>query len=200
MSEVVTTALEREALEQRAERSTIGFWLYIMTDCVLFASLFAVYAILHVNTFGGPGPKELFHPGSVLAETLLLLASSYACGLSVLRARNGERFKAIFWLVLTFALGVGFLALELTEFGDLIATGNSFSRSGFLSAFFTLVGTHGAHITIGLIWIAVMVTQLFQKGLTPHTARRLTLFSLFWHFLDVVWIFIFSTVYLMGAA
>lgn len=195
-----TKLLEIGNLEDRAERANIGFWLYLMTDCILFASLFAVYAILHINTFGGAGPKELFHPGAVLAETLLLLGSSYACGLAVLRARTGERAKAIFWLIFTFALGAGFLALELSEFTQLIADGNSFTRSGFLSAFFTLVGTHGLHITIGLIWIGVMVAQLTRKGLTRNTARRLTLFSLFWHFLDVVWIFIFSTVYLMGVA
>lgn len=200
MSRVSEREMEATMLEERAERSSIGFWLYLMTDCILFASLFAVYAILHVNTFGGPGPKELFHPGGVLAETLLLLASSYACGLAVLRARAGEKAKAIFWLVVCFALGVSFLTLEIGEFAELIAEGNSFTRSGFLSAFFTLVATHGMHITIGLIWIAVMVAQLMLKGLTPHTARRLTLFSLFWHFLDVVWIFIFSTVYLMGVA
>ena len=189
---------EARELAERSERTSIGFWLYLMTDCVLFGTLFAVYAILQANTFGGPGPKELFEPGAILAETMLLLTSSYACGLAVLRARAGDKVKAIFWLVVTFALGTGFVAMEISEFAHLIAEGNSYTRSGFLSAFFTLVGTHGAHITIGLIWIAVMIAQLLRRGLTPHTTRRLLLFSLFWHFLDVVWIFIFSTVYLMG--
>lgn len=184
----------------RAERSAIGFWLYLMTDCVLFAGLFSVYAILHINTYGGPGPKELFNAGNVIMQTMLLLASSYACGLAVLRVRSGERSKAIFWLCLTFILGASFLALEIKEFGDLLVGGNGFTRSGFLSAYFTLVGAHGLHILVGLIWIVVMTVQLILKGLTEHTARRLSLFSMFWHFLDVVWIFIFSTVYLMGVA
>lgn len=200
MSRLTHNPVVVRELEERIERSSIGFWLYLMTDCVLFASLFAVYAILHLNTFGGPGPKELFHPSGVLAETLLLLASSYACGLAVLRARANERTKAMFWLGLTFVLGAGFLAMEISEFTQLIVEGNSFTRSGFLSSFFTLVATHGIHIAIGLMWIVVMITQLSIKGLTPNTTRRLTLFSLFWHFLDVVWIFIFSTVYLMGVA
>lgn len=198
MSNTSEREAKARAIEHRAERSSIGFWLYLMTDCVVFACLFAVYAILHVNTFGGPGPKELFNPGAVLAQTVILLASSYACGIALLRARAGEKTKVIFWLGLTFALGTGFVAMELIEFTKLIAEGNSFTQSGFMSAFFTLVGVHGLHIIIGLIWIATMIAQIIIKGLTPHTARRLLLFSLYWHFLDVVWIFIFSTVYLMG--
>lgn len=186
--------------EARLQRNGIGFWLYLMTDCVLFASLFATYGVLHGNTFGGPGAGALFHLSQVFLETLILLASSYACGVAVLRARSGETVLTVFWLAVTFALGATFLGIEVHEFADLIASGNGPSRSGFLSSFFTLVATHGIHIAIGLIWILTMAGQIATKGLSEHVVRRLTLFGLFWHFLDVVWIFIFTAVYLLGVA
>ena len=198
------TAAERA--DQRLEadetdnRRLFGFWVYIMTDCVLFASLFATYAVLHSNTFGGPTGGQIFSLHNVLAETLILLTSSFTCGLAMLAANNKKRSKTIFWLVITFILGISFLVLEITEFRHLVADGNSWRRSGFLSAFFTLVGTHGLHITIGLTWMAAMIIKIAQKGFGRATLRRLTMLSLFWHFLDIVWIFIFTIVYLMGAA
>lgn len=191
-----------ERLSASAEtesKTTFGFWLYIMTDCVLFASLFATFAVLRNNTFGGPSGSELFSLPYVLAETLILLTSSFTCGLAVLAARRGNKQQVLFWFFLTFLLGAAFLTLELTEFHRLAAEGNNWQRSGFLSSFFTLVGTHGLHITVGLLWMLVMMAQVMSRGLKAGVVRRLSLLSIFWHFLDVVWIFIFTIVYLMGA-
>lgn len=182
-----------------ASKTILGFWTYLMTDCVLFATLFATYAVLHNNTFGRPGANELFSLPFVLTETLLLLTSSYVCGLSMLALRRKTRKLVLVALAVTAALGLAFLGMELREFSHLVEEGNSWRQSAFLSAFFTLVGTHGAHIAAGLVWIGVLAVQIARRGLTVHTARRLTLFSLFWHFLDVVWIFIFTLVYLLGA-
>lgn len=187
-------------IEQESnEKTTFGFWMYLMTDCVLFASLFATYAVLHNNTFGGPSGRELFSMPFVLTETLLLLTSSFTCGLALLAGRRGAKNQVLGWLAVTFLLGAIFLGMELTEFAHLAREGNSWQRSGFLSAFFTLVGTHGAHIATGLLWIAVLVVRLLRKGLSPVSLRRLMLFGMFWHFLDIVWIFIFTIVYLLGA-
>lgn len=184
-----------------ADSKTIfGFWVYIMTDCVLFASLFAAYAVLQHNTFGGASGRELFSLPFVLTETLILLTSSYTCGLAVLAARRVNKTQVLTWLAITILLGLSFLGMELNEFHKLAQEGHSWRASGFLSAFFTLVGTHGLHITTGLLWAGVLMQQMWRSGLTRATVRKLTLFSLFWHFLDIVWIFIFSIVYLMGAA
>jgi cytochrome o ubiquinol oxidase subunit 3 len=180
-------------------KTTFGFWVYIMTDCVLFASLFAVYAVLHNNTFGGPSGRTLFDLPYVLGETLILLTSSFTCGLAILSAERRDKNKVLFWFVVTFLLGAAFLGLELHEFRHLVLDGNSWRRSGFLSSYFVLVGTHGLHITVGLLWMAVMIVRTWKKGLRESTIRRLTLLSLFWHFLDIIWIFIFTIVYLFGA-
>jgi len=189
----------REVMEERNEAKTLfGFWTYLMTDCVLFASLFATFAVLRHNTFGGPGGAELFNLPFVLAETLILLTSSFTCGLGMLYANRGFKNISLALFSVTFLLGASFLGLELHEFHKLAIEGNSWRRSGFLSAFFTLVGTHGAHISAGLIWMIVMITRVNLKGLTPRNLQRLKMLSMFWHFLDVVWIFIFSIVYLFG--
>ncbi len=185
--------------EHDSSKTTLGFWIYLMTDCILFATLFATYAVLRNNTFGGPGGAELFHLPFVLVETLVLLTSSFACGLMLLAARANRRSAAVAWLAVTALLGAIFLGLELYEFNKLLAEGQSWQRSGFLSAFFTLVGTHGLHITAGLIWAVLMLVQIMRRGITSHVMQRLTLFSMFWHFLDIVWIFIFTIVYLLGA-
>jgi len=196
LSEKQLRQLEREEADSK---TILGFWVYLMTDCLLFASLFATFAVLHNNTFGGPGAAELFSLSFVLAETLLLLTSSFTVGLAILLARQGRQRAVIFWLCLTFVLGAAFLGLELSEFHKLAQEGNSWRRSGFLSAFFTLVGTHGLHITAGLIWMAVMIKRVSVRGLGSVSLKRLTMLSLFWHFLDIVWIFIFTIVYLFGA-
>jgi cytochrome o ubiquinol oxidase subunit 3 len=182
-----------------ADNKTIfGFWVYLMTDCVLFATLFATYAILRHNYAGGPSGGELFSMPFVLAETLILLTSSFTCGLAVLAMHKASKAQVIFWLLVTLALGAAFLGMELNEFTKLVHEGNSWRRSGFLSAFFTLVATHGLHITIGLMWLSIVVGQIVSKGFTRSLLRRLTMFSMFWHFLDIVWIFIFTIVYSMG--
>lgn len=182
-----------------SQKTIFGFWVYIMTDCLLFASLFATYAVLHANTADGEGPKELFSLPFVLTETIILLCSSFVCGLAMLAAHKRDKNMTLIWLAVTALMGLAFLGMELSEFSNLHAEGNGWQRSGFLSAFFTLVGTHGLHITTGLLWLLTLAVQVIRRGFTAGVSRRLALFSLFWHFLDIVWIFIFTMVYLMGA-
>ncbi len=180
-------------------KTSLGFWIYIMTDCVLFATLFATYAVLRNNTAGGPGAAELFSLPFVLTETLLLLTSSFTIGLALLAAHQRQNRAVLRWLLVTFLLGVGFVGMELYEFTELYHEGHSWQASAFLSAFFTLVGTHGLHITAGLTWMIVVARQVWRKGVTDSGLKRLTLLGMFWHFLDIVWIFIFTVVYLLGA-
>lgn len=182
----------------RNQKTQLGFWIYLMTDCILFGTLFATYAVLRGGTNGGPSGRELFDLPFVLAETIILLISSLTCGLAVLLARYDKLRTAVGLLVATMLLGAAFLALELTEFRHLIAEGNSWQASGFLTAFFTLVGTHGAHIAVGLVWLLVLTLRLVWQGSSTHMLRRLSLVAMFWHFLDVIWIFIFTIVYFMG--
>jgi cytochrome o ubiquinol oxidase subunit 3 len=179
-------------------RTVLGFWMYLMTDCIVFATLFTAYAVLRHEIFGGPSSKEIFSLSTAFVETMLLLFSSVTCGLATLASLKNRRDQVIGWLALTFLLGASFIAMELHEFTNFVREGNSWTRSAFLSSFFTLVGTHGLHVTIGLLWMTVMMAQVYAMGITVHTFRRLVTFSLFWHFLDVVWIFIFTIVYLMG--
>lgn len=176
----------------------LGFWLYLMTDCVLFASLFAAYAVLRVGTAGGPTSQEIFDIWFVLGETLILLTSSFTCGLAILAAQHKNAKQVMIWLAVTALLGAAFLGMELSEFAHLASEGDSWQRSGFLSAFYTLVGTHGLHITAGLIWILTMIYLISQRGLKPAMLRKLTMLGIFWHFLDVIWIFIFTIVYMIG--
>lgn len=179
-------------------KTVLGFWMYLMTDCILFATLFTTYAVLHHNTFGGPSSRDLFDLSTAFIETMILLFSSVTCGLGMLASIKNSKYRTIFWLAISFILGASFVAFEFNEFHHLIQKGNSWTRSAFLSSFFTLVGTHGLHVSIGLFWMVVVMVQLFVNGVTIDTFRRLVVFSLFWHFLDLVWIFIFTFVYLMG--
>lgn len=190
------TRAEEEASVYR--RKTLGFWIYLMTDCVLFASLFATFAVLRTATAGGPAGSDIFDLQFVLIETMLLLTSSFTVGLAVLGAERGYKKQSIFWLVLTFLLGAAFLAMELWEFNQLIGEGHGWQQSAFLSSYFVLVGTHGLHIAVGLLWMAVVIFRLLQRNFKETDVRRLSLLGLFWHFLDVIWIFIFSFVYLIG--
>ncbi len=180
------------------DKTAFGFWVYLMTDCILFATLFATYAVLHNNTYGGPSSHDIFDMPFVLRETLVLLTSSFTCGLGMLALHRGNKTGLKVWFTITFLLGLTFLGMELNEFHHLATEGNSWRRSGFLSSYFTLVGTHGLHIATGLLWTIVLMIQVSRQGLTRGITRRLTLFSMFWHFLDIVWIFIFTIVYLMG--
>ena len=175
-----------------------GFWIYIMSDCILFATLFATFAVLHTHTFGGPGPKELFRMPIVLAETFILLTSSFTYGLALLAAFRQHQRQVIGFLIVTFILGLSFVVIEVTEFTHLVHEGHSWKSSAFLSSFFTLVGTHGLHVSLGLVWMLGLMIQVKRHGLTHVTQRKLTALSLFWHFLDIVWIFVFTIVYLMG--
>lgn len=181
-------------------KTTLGFWMYLMTDCLIFACLFATYAVLRNNTFGGPTGEDIFSLPFVLLETLILLTSSFACGLAVLAAKRQNKTQSLTLLVITLLLGLSFVLLEVNEFRQLIVEGHGPQKSAFLSAYFTLVGTHGFHISVGLLWASFLAIKMFSTKLTNVTVKRLFLFSLFWHFLDIIWIFIFTIVYLMGVA
>jgi cytochrome o ubiquinol oxidase subunit III len=176
----------------------LGFWLYLMSDCLIFACLFAAYGVLGRDYAGGPSAAQVLELPVVAMNTTLLLLSSITYGFAVLEMLQNRRGPMMAWLVVTGLLGAGFIALELTEFAHLISIGAGPQRSAFLSSFFTLVGTHGLHVTCGLIWLVVLMVQVGRKGLIPANKRRLMCLSMFWHFLDVVWVGVFSFVYLMG--
>jgi len=185
---------------QRSEEKALGFWIYLMSDAIIFALLFATYVVMLRGTAGGPTGRELFSLPHTFGETLLLLFSSTTFGFAWLAARARDQNKAIALLLLTFLLGAGFLVMEVVELRGMIAMDAGPGRSGFLSAFFTLVGTHGLHVAAGLVWILVMVGQINRKGLTEAVCSRLFRLGLFWHFLDIVWVGIFSVVYLPGVS
>ncbi len=186
--------------EENYDKTIFGFWVYLMTDCVLFGTFFAAYAVLHNSTFGGPTSQQLFNPQLVLAETFALLISSFTCGLAGLASKKAKKSAVLAYLGITFLLGLSFVCMEVHEFVSLIREGNGPSKSAFLSSFFTLVGTHGCHVSIGLIWMLVMIKQISKRGFPAVIHKRLMCFRLFWHFLDVVWVFIFTIVYMMGLA
>jgi len=175
-----------------------GFWIFILSDMVMFSGLFAAFAVLSGNTAGGPGGGELFNLRSVFIETMCLLLSSYTCGIGVLSAERRDPARFLIFAAFTFALGAAFLFIEVTEFAGMVEKGAGPSRSGFLSAFFTLVGTHGVHVASGLIALVYLVAQVIAKGLQAAVLRRLLCWSLFWHALDIVWVGVFTLVYLMG--
>jgi len=179
-------------------KTVFGFWVYLMSDLLIFSVLFATFAVLSNATAGGPSGKELFDLNFVLVETLLLLVSSFTFGMANLNVHANNKSRAMGWLMVTFLFGAGFIAMEIYEFHHLISEGFGPQRSGFLSAFFALVGTHGLHVTAGLIWMAIMMYQINKHGITPTAKTRMSCLSLFWHFLDVVWICVFTVVYLLG--
>ena len=176
-----------------------GFWIFLLSDIIMFSALFAAYAVLSGNTAGGPTGRELFDLRNVFIETACLLFSSYACGLMALSAERRRQDRVYLFAGCTFVLGAAFLFIEVSEFARMIGEGAGPSRSAFLSAFFTLVGMHGAHVTSGLLWLVYLLAQVSAKGLRPRVLRRLLCFSLFWHALDIVWVGVFTLVYLMGA-
>ena len=176
-----------------------GFWLFLLSDIVVFSALFAAYAVLARQTAGGPTGPALFDMGHVFAETLCLLASSFACGVFSIAIERDSGLGGLAAAAATFGLGVAFIVLEVTEFAHMIASGAGPSRSAFLSAFFALVGAHGLHVTFGLLWLLIMIAQVATLGFRPMVRRRIYCFSLFWHALDIVWIGVFTIVYL-GAA
>ena len=195
----VMTASEQVLMQKKAvNKGQLGFWIYLMSDMVLFSALFATFMILRNSTNGSVSGHDIFDLPYVLVETIALLISSVTSGIAYLAATVGKKQLYLSMMVLTVALGLVFIVMELTEFHGLVVDGHSWTVSGFLSAYFTLVGTHGLHISVGLIWAITMIAVSFKRGLTTDVVRKLGLFSLFWHFLDLIWIFIFTIVYLMG--
>lgn len=176
-----------------------GFWIYILSDCLLFATIFAAFAVLRNNLYGGPGIKQFTDLSYVLMETLALLTSSFTFGLSIISLYQNKVKSVINWLFVTFLLGAAFIYMEVNEFVHLYLDGFSWQRSAAMSSFFTLVGTHGLHVFIGLLWILTTILQLSLFGLSDVMKRRMTYLGLFWAFLDIVWIFVFTIVYLMGS-
>jgi len=176
-----------------------GFWIFILSDITMFSALFAAYAVLSDRTAGGPTASELINLRHVFVETMCLLISSYTAGIGALSAERRQPDRFLIFAALTFVFGAAFLIIEITDFADMLRVGAGPSRSAFLSAFWALVGMHGAHVTSGLLWLIYMVAQVVAKGLLPHVLRRLLCFSLFWHALDIVWVGVLTVVYLMGA-
>jgi len=197
MLQKAIVAEPHHAADHVPSHSVFGFWLYLMTDCVVFASLFAVFAVMSNQFAGGPSGKDLFEIPGVALETAVLLLSSITYGFAMIGAHKGKKGVLLGWLGVTFVLGATFLVLEMREFSHLISIGAGPDRSAFLSSFFTLVGTHGLHVTVGLLWMIVLVIQVLRSpDLTEQDLRRLTCLSLFWHFLDIIWIGVFTFVYL----
>ncbi len=176
----------------------LGFWIYLMSDCLIFAILFACYAVLGGSYAAGPSPKDLFDLKLIALNTAMLLFSSITYGFAVLQMQHGKVKGVQLWLAITGLFGLAFLGIELYEFHHLIEIGAGPQRSAFLSSFFTLVGTHGLHVTFGIIWLVTLMVQLSKHGLIAANKRRVMCLSMFWHFLDVVWIGVFTFVYLMG--
>jgi cytochrome o ubiquinol oxidase subunit 3 len=181
-----------------ANGTLLGFWVYLMSDCLIFAMLFAVYGVLGGNYAAGPAPKDLFDLPLVAINTTMLLLSSITYGFAMLEMAKGRVGSMQMWLVITGLFGLAFLGIELYEFAHFIHEGATPQRSGFLSSFFTLVGTHGLHVTFGPVWLVVLMVQVSRHGLIAANQRRLMCLSMFWHFLDVIWIGVFTFVYLMG--
>ncbi|SEB16750.1 cytochrome aa3-600 menaquinol oxidase subunit 3 [Thalassobacillus cyri] len=183
---------------QEGQLSILGFWIFLAAEIVLFSTLFATYAVLFGRTADAPTPGELFEIKTVLIMTFLLLTSSFTCGIAIHQMRRGSVKGLITWLIITLVLGIGFLGFEIYEFIHYAHEGATLQSSAFWSAFFTLAGTHGLHVTLGIGWAVLLLIQLAKRGLTPVTSRKTFIISLYWHFLDVVWIFIFTSVYLIG--
>lgn len=190
--------LEEEPHHPEGSSTSLGFWIYLMSDCLIFAILFATYGVLGTRFAGGPGPKELFDLTLVAINTGALLLSSITYGFAMLAMHKGDKNGVLKWLAITGLFGLTFLGIELYEFYHLIHVGAGPQRSAFLSSFFALVGTHGLHVTFGIIWLVTLMVQVQRKGLIPANRRRLDCLSMFWHFLDVIWIGVFTIVYLMG--
>jgi cytochrome o ubiquinol oxidase subunit 3 len=194
----MTDSVSPPPTAEQYEEKEFGFWLYLMSDAAIFALLFATYMVMVGNAAGGPTGKELFSLTRAGGETLALLLSSMTFGFATVALASAKKREVLTWLLVTAALGLCFIGLEISEFYGMVQKGAGPDRSGFLSAFFTLVGTHGLHVSIGLLWIAVMIGQILFKGLTAPVASRLMRLGLFWHFLDIIWVVIFSVVYLPG--
>jgi cytochrome o ubiquinol oxidase subunit 3 len=200
MTEFAAVADETDNASRAAEEKSYGFWLFLMSDAIMFALLFATYSAMIHNTVGGPGGHSLFSLNRAFAETVLLLASSTTFGLASAAINSLHRNSTLLWLGITLLLGAGFVGLEVSEFRDMALAGAGPDRSGYLSAFFTLVGTHGLHVSAGLLWIVLLGVELAVRGPSRQMSSHLHRLGLFWHFLDIIWIGIFSIVYLPALA
>jgi len=198
MTSLPSSSSHPSRAQEKNAITLLGFWIYLMSDTIIFACLFAVYAVLHNSTFGGPGGREIFDLPFVLTETLLLLTSSFTAGLGTLAAQKRSKRGVLTWFSVSLVLGLTFLSLEMHEFGALIAAGHGPSTSAFVSAYFALVGTHGLHVALGSLWMLVLLIHVARTAVTETMQRRLTMLALFWHFLDIIWILIFTVVYLMA--
>lgn len=198
MSTHFNTSLPMEYRTEQSRMNILGFWIFLGAEIVLFATLFSVYAVLSNRYAGGPTQQDMFMIEDVMIQTLLLLTSSFTCGIAILQMRRGSLKGLLAWLAITLLLGAGFLYMEITEFAHYVHIGATMQTSAYLSSFFVLLGTHGLHVTMGIGWALMVIIQILQRGLTPVTARKTFIISLYWHFLDVVWIFIFTFVYLKG--
>ncbi|PSR22644.1 MAG: cytochrome o ubiquinol oxidase subunit III [Sulfobacillus acidophilus] len=198
LAEEQVQKLPLEFADEKESVNITGFWMFLVTDVLVFGSLFSTYAVMRHSYAMGPTADQLFKMGPVMLETLLLLTSSFTIGLGVFAMRKGQTRALMFWLLLTMLLGAGFVTTEIHDFVSFAAIGATWHTSAFLSAFDILVGTHGAHVTFGIFWALTLLLQLRKRGITARTARKIYTFSLYWHFLDIVWIFIFTFVYLNG--
>ncbi|MEC1373043.1 cytochrome aa3 quinol oxidase subunit III [Heyndrickxia oleronia] len=197
-SEHLDTSLPLEYQTEQSRLNIFGFWIFLGAEIALFATLFATYFVLSGATAGGPDQLDLFKIKDVMTETILLLVSSFTCGLAIFSMRNNNKKGLLLWFIVTLLLGAGFIYFELHEFIEYVHEGATLQTSGFLSGFFVLLGTHGLHVSMGILWGILLIYQLVKRGLTPVTSRKFFIISLYWHFLDVVWIFIFTFVYLGG--
>lgn len=196
MSAKLDATLPLEYQTEQSRLNIFGFWIFLGAEIVLFATLFAVYGVLGERYAGGPTPQDIFVLKDIMIETILLLTSSFTCGLAIYEMRRSNLKGLLTWLVITLLLGAGFIYMEISEFIHYVHEGATMQTSAFLSSFFVLLGTHGAHVSLGIGWAILIIIQLVKRGLTPVTARKVFIIGLYWHFLDVVWIFIFTFVYL----
>lgn len=198
MAHSENTALPLEYRTLQSRMNILGFWIFLGAEIILFATLFSVYAVLNQRYAGGPTQHDLFEMPSVFVQTVLLLTSSFTCGIAILEMRRGRLKGLVGWFIVTLLLGAGFLFMEIHEFTNYVHEGATMQTSAFLSSMFVLLGTHGLHVTMGIGWAVLILLQLLKRGITPVTARKTFIIGLYWHFLDVVWIFIYTFVYLKG--
>ncbi|WP_312475362.1 cytochrome aa3 quinol oxidase subunit III [Neobacillus sp.] len=198
MSTNVNTSLPLEYQTEQNRMNILGFWMFLGAEIVLFATLFATYSVLSTRYAGGPTPHELYDIKGVMIETILLLTSSFTCGIAIYEMHRHNKKGLLTWLIITLLLGLGFVGMEISEFIHYVHEGATMQTSAFLSSFFVLLGTHGLHVSMGIGWATMVIIQILKRGLTPVTARKTFIIGLYWHFLDVVWIFIFTFVYLKG--
>ncbi|RSK26669.1 cytochrome aa3 quinol oxidase subunit III [Bacillus sp. HMF5848] len=198
MAGQVNTSLPLEYQTQQNQMNILGFWVFLGAEIVLFSTLFATYFVLEGRTAGGPTQQDMFMLKEVMIQTIILLTSSFTCGLAIFEMRRHNLKGLLVWLIVTLLLGAGFLYMEINEFLHYVHMGATMQTSAYLSAFFALLGTHGLHVSLGIGWAILIIMQLLKHGLTPVTARKTFIISLYWHFLDVVWIFVFTFVYLKG--